>query len=188
MSIRQFVRDGVYWEVREVDASGIPGARRSTCLIFESDSAVRRVWNYDASWRDATDEALGSMLEATANATALPATGSAPVDTARAVAERARTLLAEVALAHESSSSPAVDLEHRDRADRCTRMRIDMRRAIVRYAEELRADGVPPERALVLLKSALKDGLGACDDPGDLTAEELLHEGVDWGIDAYYAA
>lgn len=186
MAIRQFVRDGVYWEVREVDASRIPGARRDTCLIFESDNAVRRVWDYDGSWTDATDDALSSMLDATATIGSVSAISSPPIDTARAVSERARSLLAEVALAHEESAT--LELEHHDRLDRCNRLRIDMRKAIVRYAAELRLAGEPPERALVLLKSALKDGLGACDDPGDLTAEELLHEGVDWGIDAYYAA
>jgi hypothetical protein len=40
---------------------------------------------------------------------------------------------------------------------------------------------------LVLLKEAVQTGLaGACDD--EPTAEEVLHEGVEWCIAAYYAA
>ena len=52
-------------------------------------------------------------------------------------------------------------------------------------AEGLRAGGVPPERAVILMKSALSTGLAGSDDAA---AEELLHEAVDRGIDAYYAA
>jgi hypothetical protein len=48
------VRDGeeVSWRVREVDGETVPAARGSRCLIFDSESAVRRVWDYPADWRD----------------------------------------------------------------------------------------------------------------------------------------
>lgn len=48
---RLFVdRDGVEWEVLEVDGAEVPAARGERCLIFRSHSAVRRVWNYPKTW------------------------------------------------------------------------------------------------------------------------------------------
>ena len=42
--------NGVEWEVSEVDGSKVPPARGEPCLIFSSPGALRRVWNYPASW------------------------------------------------------------------------------------------------------------------------------------------
>ena len=42
--------NGVEWEVSEVDGAKVPAARGERCLIFRSPGAVRRVWNYPASW------------------------------------------------------------------------------------------------------------------------------------------
>jgi hypothetical protein len=48
---RLFVdRNGVEWEVVEVDGSEVPAARGERCLIFRSPAAVRRVWNYPKTW------------------------------------------------------------------------------------------------------------------------------------------
>jgi len=49
---------GTRWRVTEVDAHGVPGARGESCLIFESDSAIRRVWHYPPSWRDLPSQEL----------------------------------------------------------------------------------------------------------------------------------
>lgn len=48
------VRDaaGTRWRVTEVRGQHVPGARGSACLVFESDSAIRRVWDYPPSWRE----------------------------------------------------------------------------------------------------------------------------------------
>jgi hypothetical protein len=43
-------RSGVRWRVYERVTTGEPGARRDRCLIFDSDSVVRRVWNYPPDW------------------------------------------------------------------------------------------------------------------------------------------
>ena len=43
---------GVRWRVTEVCGEGIPGARGDSCLVFESDNAIRRVWHFPPSWRD----------------------------------------------------------------------------------------------------------------------------------------
>jgi hypothetical protein len=71
--------------------------------------------------------------------------------------------------------------------DACRQSRDDMRVAVQSYAAALKSEGVPPERALLLIKSAMKAGIDAraCDD---LEAERLFAEGVSWGIRAYFAA
>jgi hypothetical protein len=189
MTERQIIRNGVRWSIHEIDSSRVPGARRASCLIFECDGIVRRVWEYDADWAAATDDALWAIVEppnAARGNTPSGRTGEHSVAAAHVVAERARSLLLEVELMREAGHMLRID--QADTTERCRLLRVDMRQAIAQYAEVLRADGVPPERALILLKTALKDGLGACDDPGDATAEQLLHDGVDWAIDAYYAA
>jgi hypothetical protein len=48
---REFIDEhGIEWEVSEVDASKVPGARGRRCLIFESVHAIRRVWDYPPDW------------------------------------------------------------------------------------------------------------------------------------------
>ena len=48
------VRDasGIRWRVTEVCGDQVPGARGEACLVFECDTAIRRVWHYPAAWRD----------------------------------------------------------------------------------------------------------------------------------------
>jgi hypothetical protein len=43
-------QDGARWQVREVDARAVPGARGARCLLFEAEGVVRRVWDYPADW------------------------------------------------------------------------------------------------------------------------------------------
>ncbi|HXT18716.1 MAG TPA: hypothetical protein VN706_24035 [Gemmatimonadaceae bacterium] len=190
--MRKLVRDGVPWEIREVDSSRIPGARRDRCLIYECEGIVRRVWNFSDTWAELSDDALWSLLDGPAAQPAPQQPSDTNVthvaqlgDDARVVAERTRSLLQEVALLRETNSS--LRGEREDIVDRCRGLREHMHQAIAHYAESLRADGIPPERALILMKSALQLGLAGCDDR-EPDAEQLLHEGVDWGIDAYYAA
>jgi hypothetical protein len=48
---REFLDEhGIEWEVSEVDASTVPGARGGRCLIFSSAHAIRRVWDYPSDW------------------------------------------------------------------------------------------------------------------------------------------
>ena len=50
-TVNFFDRDGVPWRVTELDCGEVPGARGARCLVFMSDSVMRRVWNYPADWR-----------------------------------------------------------------------------------------------------------------------------------------
>jgi hypothetical protein len=175
--MRQFLRDGVRWSVREVDTSRIPGARGDTCLIFECDGVVRRVWDYAEAWARLSDEALWALVDAPALA------GASIAEAARIVADKTRSLLAQLTAARQVNRTLRGDA--RDLLDRCETMRGCMHAAVAQYAKGLRAGGVPPERAVILMKSALSSGLAGSDDDA---AEQLLHEAVDRGIDAYYAA
>jgi hypothetical protein len=44
-------RDGEPWQVTELDCGQVPGARGARCLVFMSDSVMRRVWSYPTAWR-----------------------------------------------------------------------------------------------------------------------------------------
>jgi len=50
--------DGIEWTISERDARMVPGARGPRCLIFQSDEAVRRIWEYPAGWRDLLNPSL----------------------------------------------------------------------------------------------------------------------------------
>jgi hypothetical protein len=52
----------------------------------------------------------------------------------------------------------------------------------------MRLEGVLPEDALVLIKFAVREGLGPVRVVDDLEAEKVLADAVEWGIGAYYAA
>jgi hypothetical protein len=54
---------GVAWEISERDASRVPGARGPRCLVFMSESAIRRVWAYPAGWRHLSTDALFALTE-----------------------------------------------------------------------------------------------------------------------------
>jgi len=53
--------DGARWQVREVDARDVPGARGERCLLFEGEGVVRRVWTYPHNWAHLPPEELVSL-------------------------------------------------------------------------------------------------------------------------------
>ena len=57
-SLRFTDEDGLVWTVTERDAGGVPGSRGPRCLVFSSQEAVRRVWEYPIGWRDLLTPAL----------------------------------------------------------------------------------------------------------------------------------
>ena len=54
-------RHNVSWRVTERDARRDPGAPSEWCLVFASDSAIRRVWSYPATWRTMSDSELEAL-------------------------------------------------------------------------------------------------------------------------------
>lgn len=102
---------------------------------------------------------------------------------ARTIAELTHSLLDELVRMRDGPYDLFPD---RDQIQlHCDQARLEMRTVVEEYVRTLRAEGVPPERALVLLKEAVQSGLsGRCSD--EPVAEALLHDGVEWCITAYY--
>jgi hypothetical protein len=63
---RLLQRGSRQWIVREVNARGVPGARRDTCLLCESAEVIRRIWDFPANWRTVDDEALWKLCDGSA--------------------------------------------------------------------------------------------------------------------------
>ena len=55
--------DGARWQVREVDARDVPGARGERCLLFEGEGVVRRVWSWTGGGCGVTPVPVGSVME-----------------------------------------------------------------------------------------------------------------------------
>ncbi len=102
----------------------------------------------------------------------------------RAAAARARASLlaeryvqlrrrAEVAL-NEARDFCAVTAELRDR----------LHDSVATYVSLLRRNDVPPERAIILVKSAMIES----DSCPDKHHRHVIEEAVRWAVDAYYAA
>jgi hypothetical protein len=51
-------REGCAWSVHEVAAGLVPWAKGPRCLLFGSESAIRRVWDYPAGWQALSDTEL----------------------------------------------------------------------------------------------------------------------------------
>ncbi|MDF1504413.1 hypothetical protein [Roseisolibacter sp. H3M3-2] len=65
-------------------------------------------------------------------------------------------------------------------------LRAQLRASITAYVHRLRAEGEPPQRMLVLVKTAMREGT-----PPELDvfeARELMSDAVRWSIVAYYQA
>jgi len=192
--MRDIVGDGIQWHVHEANAAHVPGARRDRCLIFDSDGIVRRVWTYPSDWMNLTDDALWGLIDhnKVPLADRPPARGperrNSPMGQPSVIAvaaelARSRAIAAELAVL-------ADEARHEELArasERCDELRRSLHLAINAYVETLRRNGVPPERAVVLIKAAMRDGLGSSGACDDLDEDEIIDAGVAWGIESYYA-
>jgi hypothetical protein len=188
--MRELLRDGVRWLVREVESQHLPGTRGAHCLIFDSDGLVRRVWTYPPNWAELADATLGLLLDLPV--TSAVSSGEAPQAPATSPAVAGATAAAVQARALLRDASTAVDVSTRARrdhdvlADRCDKVRGELRDAIRAYTWSLRRDGVSPEQAVIRTKSAVREGLKGCGDIDDPDGEDLMRDGVAWCIEAYY--
>jgi hypothetical protein len=190
--IRDLFHDGVEWHVREISAASIPGSQSERCLIFDSDMTVRRVWDYPATWFDLADDDLWHLTTIALASSprhrrvGRPSLGSHPAVIAAAeAAAQSSALFSEIAIVRQTNR--ALRDEREAMLENCRHSRDEMRLAVQTYAELLKRDGVPPERALLLIKSAIKSGIEATSC-GEVEADRLVGDGVTWGIHAYYAA
>ena len=60
---RWVMRDGQRTLVSECEATGVPGAPGTSCLIWESDSAMRRIWNYPVDWHRMDDAQVLALFD-----------------------------------------------------------------------------------------------------------------------------
>ena len=189
--MRELFRDGVRWVVHEASTALTPGAKTYRCLIFDSEGVVRRLWTFPESWEDLADADILRLLDAPPTPSqgirAARHSGSHPTVIAAIAAHvHAQELVAELMVVRDANR--ALIEERRVLLETCRRGREDLQSAVQQYVKTLKRAGVPPERAVALLKSTMEDGLGgvtARDAPGN---EDLIGDSVRWGIEAYYAA
>jgi len=192
--MRDILGDGIQWHVHEASATHVPGARRDRCLIFDSEGVVRRVWAYPSDWMNLPDDALWALIDHAG----VPLADQAPArGTDRRHSPRGQPSVVAVAAELARSRALAAELavtadrdHHEDLAratERCEELRRSLHFAINAYAETLRNNGVPPERAVVLIKAAVRDGLGSSGACDELDEDEIIDEGVAWGIESYYS-
>lgn len=188
--MRELFRDGVRWSVHEASAARTPGAQAYRCLIFDSEGIVRRLWAFPEHWDRLADGEILRLLDAPTPAHGIRAvlhSGSHPTVIASIAAYvHAQELVAELMVVRDTSRA-LVD-ERRILLESCRLSREELRAAVEQYVRTLKRGGVPPERTVALLKSAIEAGLGGLGSremPGN---EDLIGAGVLWGIEAYYAA
>ena len=189
--MRELVRDDVKWLVHEASAARTPGAKASRCLIFDSEGIVRRLWVFPDRWEELSDSEVIGLLEApptpAAGIRTIRHSGSHPTVIAAIAAQvHAQELVVELTAVRDATR--ALGDERKALLASCRQGRMEMRVAVQQYVKTLKRGGVPPERVVALLKIAIEDGLGglsARDVPGN---EDLIDDGVRWGIEAYYAA
>jgi DNA-binding response OmpR family regulator len=105
------------------------------------------------------------------------ATACIAVARARALVERTRTLRDE---------SRVLRSEHDEVLASCRQRYADLREAVIAYTRELRSAGLPPDRALEMVKTALRTQSA---DARPLThTESGVDDAVEWCLQAYYAA
>src|SRR3954468_13485050 len=63
VAMREIIREGIRWNVREMDSTRVPGARRDRCLIYESEGIIRRVWDFPETWRELSPDELWALVE-----------------------------------------------------------------------------------------------------------------------------
>ena len=189
--MRELFRDGVRWTVHEASASRTPGAKAYRCLIFDSEGIVRRLWAFPEHWDQLGDDEILRLLDtpptpAEGSSVVRPSGSQTAIAAAKAAHAHAQALVTEFAILRDANR--AITEERMALLESCRQGRAEMRAAVEQYVKTLKRGGVPPERAVALLKSAMEDGLGghsARDVPGN---EDLIGDGVRWGIEAYYAA
>jgi hypothetical protein len=176
------------WMVREVDTTRVPGARADRCLIFESDSVVRRVWVFPATWESLGDRDLGALLrgDGLPHPTLGARSGTHP---AMVVAGLALMRAEEI----QRCAWEALEANRGLRAQRemlleaCSAERATMLAAVRDYVRELKSTGVEQGPAMKLIASAIEDALPAMNMPVEWS-KALMAEGLQIGRDIYLAA
>jgi DNA-binding response OmpR family regulator len=105
------------------------------------------------------------------------AAAAAAVERARLLADRAAAIRTESRLLRSERESALAD---------CRRSYAELREAVIAYTQELRVAGVPPERALEMVRDAVRSNTAGAR-AADILGREL-DDAVEWCLQAYYAA
>jgi hypothetical protein len=52
---------GIDWRIYEIPSVNVPAPRGDNCLVFESEKAIRRVWNYPPNWQRLSSDELSAL-------------------------------------------------------------------------------------------------------------------------------
>ena len=102
----------------------------------------------------------------------------------RVAAARAQTRANAERYVQLRRTADATREEARDLRARAAALRENLRDSVMAYAAMLRGSNVAPERAIVLVKSAIIES----DSFPDKHNRHAVEEAVRWAVDAYYAA
>lgn len=152
-----------------MDATRVPGARADRCLIFDSDDVVRRAWNFPDEWAELDDDSIWALLDRQ----------PPPPRSMTARAWRRKPYHAATRSDHLGVVQSVAEAAGR-------RNPVAVCSAVTGYTASLRARGVSPERAIVLIKNAVREGLDQAIPSADHVERDLLERAVSWCIDAYY--
>lgn len=189
--MRDLRHQGIAWRVREMDAKHIPGARADRCLIFDSEGVVRRAWSYPRAWAELDDESIWALLDRELPAPlatfrferrATARGDHATVVTAARVAANTRAFFNGI-----EEFPPEDEMESEDfPVGKLGRSRKQLRAAITNYASALRLTGTTPEKTIVLVKSAVAEGIEQAPECAEYITKDLTDDAVRWCIRAYY--
>lgn len=102
----------------------------------------------------------------------------------RVAAARAQTQANAERYVQLRRTADATREEARELCAEAAELRERLRDSVTAYAVALRRTSVPPERVVVLVKSAVIES----DSYPDKHNRHVLEEAVRWAVDAYYAA
>ncbi len=196
-AVRTLQQEEAQWRVYEVSTESVPGAVAARCLIFDSEATVRRCWVYPDDWYTLSDDALWALLVTQQVRRYTPPVHDSVPPTHPAITAAAETVATAQALAAEARSILDTNRALRRQRDElltscresnCRESRAALLAAVGHYTASLKQSGASPELALVLVKEAIRDGLGGEAKCEDVTAAALLNAGMTHAIETYYAA
>lgn len=106
------------------------------------------------------------------------------ISAAVAAVARSRVLAEKAAML--KATSQAFRAEHEASLAECRRSAAELREAVIAYTRELRGAGAPPDRALEMVKEALRSEVNGFRTPPDVRRD--LEDATEWCLQAYYAA
>jgi len=175
--------------VHEVDGRGVPGAKGSTALIFNSRETIRRIWVFPRNWQQLNANDLWAVCERSAVlSTRFDAQGrdlSGTMCASLSAIQRSKDLLDRASAA--STENRAQRAECRRLAAECRAELHHMRELVESHTNELRTAGMTAEDVSLSVASAVRESVAELNPSND-SATRLEGDTSRWCADAYRAA